>query len=91
VTLDLGGVVATCEVRVNGKQAGVLVTDPFSVDISRYVKGGDNLLEILVYNTLSNHYQTIPTPANYKRTTTSGLIGPVKVLIQPAGRMKAEG
>lgn len=90
VTLELGGVVATCEVRVNGKQAGVLVTDPFSVDISRYVKRGDNLLEILVYNTLSNHYQTIPTPANYKRTTTSGLIGPVKVLIQPAGRMKGE-
>ncbi len=78
--LDLGRVVATCEVHVNGEKAGVLISKPFRLDISDYIKTGENRLEILVYNTLSNHYQTIPTPVHYKKTTASGLIGPVKLV-----------
>jgi hypothetical protein len=91
ILLDLGKVVATCEVHVNGSRAGILVTSPFTIDISRYVKAGDNRLEILVYNTLSNHYQTIPTPEFYKKTTVSGLIGPVKILIQPEFELGTDG
>jgi hypothetical protein len=61
VWLDLGSVVASAEVRVNGRRAGVRVAPPWRVDISPLVKAGANRLEILVYNTLANHYQTIPT------------------------------
>jgi len=78
--LDLGEVVASCEVYVNGTNAGTLVTYPYTLDISKHIRKGKNRLEILVYNTLSNHYQSIPTPGTYKKTTDSGLIGPVKII-----------
>ncbi|HOD82703.1 MAG: Glycosyl hydrolases family 2, sugar binding domain [Planctomycetes bacterium ADurb.Bin126] len=78
VLLELGEVVATAEVRVNGKPAGVLVNKPFTADITEHVKPGDNRIEVLVYSTLSNHYQTTPTP--YKGTPNAGLIGPVRMV-----------
>ena len=79
LTLDLGAVVATAEVRVNGKSAGIRVAAPWRFDISGLVKAGDNRIEVLVYNTLANHYSTIPT--RYRGSTTSGLLGPVRILI----------
>jgi hypothetical protein len=39
----------------------------------------ENDLEILVYSTLSNHYQTIPS--YYKGEGRAGLIGPVKITV----------
>jgi len=75
VMLDLGKVVASAEVRVNGKLAGIRVAPPWRVDISAQVKPGDNRIEVLVYNTLANHYLTIPT--NYRGDPASGLLGPV--------------
>jgi hypothetical protein len=77
VVLDLGGVAATAEVRVNGRLAAIKVAPPWRVDISAYVRPGDNRFEILVYNTLANHYLTIPT--NYGGSPTSGLLGPVRI------------
>ncbi len=41
-------------------------------------------IEILVYNTLVNHYLTIPT--RYRGSLRSGLIGPVRLEMQPLGR-----
>ncbi|MFA6244997.1 MAG: glycosyl hydrolase, partial [Candidatus Hydrogenedentales bacterium] len=73
VTLDLGRVSATAEVLINGQSAGVKLTPPWTVDISALVKPGDNRIEILVYNTLANHYATIPT--RYKGSLESGLLG----------------
>ena len=78
VLLDLGDVAATAEVHVNGRPAGTRVAAPWTVDITALAKAGENRLEILVYNTLSNHYLTIPT--NYRGSPRSGLIGPVRVL-----------
>ena len=78
--LDLGQVVASAEVWVNGKKSGVCITEPFKLEVTNHVTPGDNRIEILVYNTLSNHYQTIPTPQKYKKTTTSGLLGPVQLV-----------
>jgi hypothetical protein len=75
VALDLGKVVATAEVRVNGRLAGIRVAPPWRVDISRQVKPGENRIEVLVFNTLANHYLTIPT--RYRGELTSGLLGPV--------------
>ncbi len=75
VTLDLGQVVATAEVRVNGQLAGIRVAPPWRVDISPHVKAGENRIEVLVFNTLANHYLTVPT--RYRGELTSGLVGPV--------------
>jgi len=68
---------------VNGESAGFLVTAPWKIDISDQVKPGENRLEILVYNTLANHYSTIPT--QYGGNTTSGILGPVNIrIVKPA-------
>ena len=77
VTLDLGKVAATAEVLINGKKAGVKITPPWTLDVSDFVKAGENKVEILVYNTLANHYGTIPT--HYRGSPESGLIGPVTI------------
>ena len=82
VVLDLGGVGATCEVAVNGESVRVLVCPPWRVDLTGRVKAGDNRLAVTVYNTLNNHYQTIPT--RYRKPPAqepSGLLGPVRLLL----------
>lgn len=77
VRLDLGSVDATCEVAVNGRHVDVLINAPYVVDITDFVKTGDNEVEVLVYSSLANHYQTIPSP--YKGTPHAGLLGPVTI------------
>ncbi|NCB04980.1 MAG: hypothetical protein EOM69_05610, partial [Clostridia bacterium] len=59
--LDLGKVAGTAEVWINQKQVGVRVAPPWQLDIASVIKAGTNTLEILVLNTLANHYQTIPS------------------------------
>ena len=76
--LDLGKVNATCQVKINGKEVDILMHSPYKVDISSYIKSGSNRIEVLVYSTLSNHYQTIPSA--YRGEPVSGLLGPVKII-----------
>ena len=80
IQLDLGPELgATAEVRVNGLSAGILVAAPWIVNLTDMLKVGENRLEIEVYNTLANHYSTIPT--RYKGPSSkSGLIGPVRII-----------
>ncbi len=75
--LNLGDVAASAEVRVNGKPAGIKVAPPWTLDITPFVKAGENRIEVLVCNTLANHYTTVPT--GYRGSTASGLLGPVQV------------
>ncbi len=75
--LDLGHVAASAEVYVNGRSAGVRVCPPWQFDITALAQAGENRIEVLVANTLANHYTTIPT--RYRGATTSGLLGPVVV------------
>ena len=82
IQLELGKVVATAEVRVNGQLAGIRVAPPWRVDISKQVKAGENRIEVLVFNTLANHYLTIPT--RYRGELTSGLLGPVRLSLTAA-------
>ena len=77
MNLDLGEVAASAEVRVNGKVAGILAAPPWKIDVSGFVKSGENRIEVLVCNTLANHYVTIPT--HYRGATVSGLLGPVVI------------
>ena len=76
--LDLGDVGVSCGVAVNGTPARVRTCPPWTLDITEFVKKGENTVEVTVYNTLNNHYQTIPT--RYKKENApSGLLGPVKI------------
>lgn len=77
VEIDLGRVIATAEVWVNGKKAGVCVAPPWRLDVTGLLQAGDNEIEVLVYNTLANHYQTIPSL--YRGDPASGLFGPVSI------------
>jgi alpha-L-rhamnosidase len=52
--LDLGTVKEVAVVRVNGQEAGVLWKQPYQIDIARFVKAGENQLEIAVVNTWNN-------------------------------------
>jgi hypothetical protein len=81
VALDLGNVVSSAEVRINGQLAGTRLAPPWRVDLSPHVEAGENRIEILVYNTLANHYSTIPT--RYRGSPVSGLLGPVSLQISP--------
>ena len=78
--LNLGGVGVCCGVSVNGGEEKVLCCPPWRVDIGGDLKEGRNTLKVTVYNTLNNHYQTIPT--RYRTSVSaapSGLLGPVKI------------
>ena len=76
--LNLGSVDATCEVKVNGKLVDVLMNKPFKLDVTAFLREGINELEVLVYSSLSNHYQTIPSA--YRGKGHAGLIGPVDIV-----------
>jgi len=81
LVLDLGDVAATAQVRVNGALAGVLITPPWRVDVTKLVRPGKNNLLIEVANTLANHYSAgIPTPYAFPHQTRSGLFGPVRLM-----------
>lgn len=89
--LDLGSVMVLAAVRVNGKDAGGVWTFPYRLDITDFVKEGENSLEIIVYNNWRNRLIADERlPEGERRTWTnnqpyeagddlqsSGLLGPV--------------
>jgi hypothetical protein len=77
IEIDLGELVSSAELFINGKNAGIRVSPPWKYDITEYAKAGDNRIEVLIYNTLANNYTSIPT--RYRGSIKSGLIGPVTV------------
>jgi hypothetical protein len=95
VYLDLGKVSVIAKVKVNGKYAGGAWTAPYRVDITDFVKKGENAIEIEVSNTWINRIAgdaQLPEEARkvqsanssgYKDDSSlreSGLLGPVKAL-----------
>ncbi|HKK17658.1 MAG TPA: hypothetical protein VJ952_03170, partial [Opitutales bacterium] len=80
VVIDLGQVAGTAEILVNGKTAGIRVAPPWKQAITGLLNKGENTIEVLVYNTLSNHYQTIPS--RYKGEPVSGLLEKVKLRLR---------
>jgi hypothetical protein len=78
--LHLGTVIASAEIMVNGISAGILLTEPWSIDISNYVQAGQNTLEILVANTIANEFADAPSPYVNPAQTKSGLFGPVELV-----------
>ena len=92
--LDLGKVMNVAQVKVNGKDLGVLWKAPFRVDVTDALKPGANQLQIEVTNLWVNrligdqqphstHKYTFTTRAFYKadaRLLPSGLLGPVHMV-----------
>lgn len=54
LVLDLGVVHELAQVRLNGREIGVLWKPPFRLDVTDAVKAGENLLEVKVTNTWGN-------------------------------------
>ena len=78
--IDLGEVVSSAELSVNGKSAGIRVAPPLRFDVTHLIEKGENTIEVLVYNTLSNNFTGVPT--RYKGSAKSGLIGPVSLVTE---------
>lgn len=89
--LDLGKVCDLCELKVNGEDAGILWRAPFTTDIAKYLKAGENTIEVDVVNTWVNRIigdaqpdcpqVTTYTMARFYKAdhplAPAGLIGPV--------------
>ncbi|NMO97674.1 glycosyl hydrolase [Paenibacillus lemnae] len=75
--LDLGRVSATAEISVNDQHVCTLLHAPWSANIAPWLQPGKNTIEVKVFNTLANHYVTIPT--RYRGDLTSGMMGPVRL------------
>jgi len=86
VTLDLGNLSSSVEVRVNGHPAGIRVAPPWKCDLTALVKPGDYRVEVLVLSALGGHYTTIPT--RYPGSRVSGLLGPVTLACSAATQNK---
>jgi len=94
ILLDLGKVAVMARVQLNGKDLGVVWTDPFRVDITAAAKPGANTLEIAVVNLWPNRLigdQALPEAKRFTWSTwnmynkdspllVSGLLGPVAAL-----------
>lgn len=63
----------TARVIVNGKEAGIIVADPYTCDISQYVQDGENEIEVYLFNSLHNHMKTIPTNFNFEKSPRGSL------------------
>lgn len=53
------------EIYVNGKAAGIKISEPYLLDLTEYLTEEKNQLEVYAYNTLYNHMLTIPTNFNW--------------------------
>jgi hypothetical protein len=76
--IDLGDLVSSAELFVNGKSAGIRLAPPWTFNISDFVISGKNDIDVLIYNTLANNYIAVPT--RFRGSIKSGLIGPVKII-----------
>jgi hypothetical protein len=78
--LDLGRVSSVAEVYVNGRPAGTLVWRPYKLDITEFIKPGENQLKIRVTNTEANARAVGPSHRILANIDVCGLEGPVEIV-----------
>ncbi|MDR2469907.1 MAG: glycoside hydrolase family 2, partial [Tannerella sp.] len=89
--IDLGRVGVMAKVKINGTYAGGAWTAPWRVDITDFVKDGDNDIEVETVNTWANRIigdRQLPEAERKLKISRgpesglmeSGLIGPVKIV-----------
>ncbi len=95
IHLDLGRVEVMAQVKVNGKDLGILWKPPYRVEITDALKQGENSLELRVVNLWPNRLigdQSLPEANRFTSTTwnpfkkdspllPSGLLGPVTIQV----------
>ncbi len=99
VLVDLGTVSMIAKVTINGKDAGVVWSSPYQVDITKWVLPGSNTLKVEVTSTWFNRLAydarqpeekrktwTISGPPKDAALHLSGLLGPVTLVITPSRR-----
>ena len=93
IVIDLGSLTAMAKVNINGNDAGGVWTHPYKLDVTRWVKPGQNELEIEVVNNWMNRLigdQNLPeaerktwcfvNPYHARSALQpSGLFGPVTI------------
>lgn len=93
--LDLGNVMVMAKVTLNGQYAGGVWTFPYRLNVTEYLKKGENQLEITVVNNWQNRLigdQHLPEDQRPTWTTinpwkadsplqSSGLLGPVEIQV----------
>jgi beta-galactosidase/beta-glucuronidase len=79
LVLDLGRVSSVAEVYVNGQEAGTLVWRPYRLDITKFIKPGENQLKIRVTNTEANARAVGPSHRILANIDVCGLEGPVEI------------
>lgn len=83
--LDLGEVRGTVEVQVNGQNVGERFCAPWRLDITDAVRQGANAIQVSVFNTLGPWlFATSPTLFVFPGQCVSGLMGPVRLVVQRA-------
>ncbi|MDI1294674.1 MAG: glycosyl hydrolase, partial [bacterium] len=93
ILLDLGDVRDVAEVEINGHRAGVAWKAPYQVDITSYLKNGDNQVMVRVANLWVNRligdaqpgarpvtFTSGPTYSPDAPLRPSGLLGPVRLI-----------
>lgn len=92
--LDLGKIANMAEVKLNGQSCGVAWTFPYRVELTSYLKAGENQLQIEVSNTWANRLMgdhQLPEKQRISTTTApyrlegrplleAGLRGPVQII-----------
>ena len=75
LTIETGPIRAAVTVILNGRTLGSVFAPPWRIAIGDAAQSGRNRLELLVFNTLANHYdQAVPTPYVFPGQTMSGLL-----------------
>ncbi len=96
VLLELGEVYGMATVKLGGKEIATLWNPPYTLDVTKFVKPGENTLQIEVVNTWWNRLVGDEQPGVDKKFTfattkiwnansellPAGVIGPVKLVVE---------
>jgi hypothetical protein len=94
IFLNLGNIYVMAEIRINGQKAGAVWTSPWQTEITKFLKPGENIIEVDVVNNWVNRLiGDSYLPEKEQRTwinlnqikrddplQPSGLLGPVSVV-----------